>query len=124
MPQTVRRFAGNVFSVDLVAVQTQHLHPGEVSHVDRAAKAAQGEVCKMQERSECQTLQEKTISNAEIVKVTIIRSHLKLYMMLPTFGSCCPKNLKNDFSDHVKKVTMYNINHHNNHYLPKYFWTF
>lgn len=64
MPQTVRRFAGNVFGADLVAVQTQHLHPGEVGHVDRTAKAAQGEVCKIQERSECQTLQEKTISES------------------------------------------------------------
>lgn len=117
MPQTVRGFAGNVFGADLVAVQTQHLHPGEASHVDFAAKAAQGEVCKMQERSECQTLQEKTISDAEIVKVTIIRSHLKLYMMLPTSGLCLPKNLKNDFSDHLKKATMYNINHNNNHCL-------
>lgn len=100
VPQTVCRFAGNVFGADLVTVQTQHLHPGEISHVDRTAKAAQGEVCKMQELNECQTLQEKTISDAEIVKVTIIRSHLKLYMMLPTSGLCFAKNLKNDFSDH------------------------
>lgn len=122
MPQTVRRFAGNVFGADPVAVQTQHLHPGEVSHVDRTAKAPQGEVCKMQECSECQTLQEKTISDAEIVKVTIIRSHLKLEMMLPTSGLRFSKNLKNDSSDHLKKATMRNINHSNNHCLPKYFF--
>lgn len=96
MPQTVRRFAGNVFGADLVAIQTQHLHPGEVSHVDHTAKAAQGEVCKMQERSECQTLEEKTLSDAEIVKVPIIRSHLKnrTLMMLPTSGLCFPKKLE------------------------------
>lgn len=77
MPQTVRRFAGNVFGVDLVAVQAQHPHLGEGGHVDRTAKAAQGEVCKMQEHSESWTLEEKTISDAEILKVPTIRSHLK-----------------------------------------------
>lgn len=77
VPQTVRRFAGNVFGADLVSVQAQHPHLGEVAYVDRSAKAAQGEVCKMQERSQCWTFEEKTISNAEILKVPIIRSHLK-----------------------------------------------
>lgn len=51
VPQTVRRFAGNVFGADLVAVQGQHPHFGEVDHVDCTAKAAQEEVCKTQERS-------------------------------------------------------------------------
>lgn len=49
VPQTVRRFAGNVFGADLVAVQAQHPHLGKFGYVDHTAKAAQGEVCKMQE---------------------------------------------------------------------------
>lgn len=44
--QTVGRFAGNVFGIELVAVQAQHPHLGEVRHVDRTAEAAQRKLCK------------------------------------------------------------------------------
>lgn len=46
VPQTVGRFAGNVLGAELVAVQAQHLHLGEVRHVDGTAEAAQRKLCK------------------------------------------------------------------------------
>lgn len=44
--QTVGRFDGNVLGAQLVAVQAQHPHLGEVRHVDRTAETAQRKVCK------------------------------------------------------------------------------
>lgn len=46
VPQTVGRFAGNVLGAELVAIQAQHSHLGEVHHVDRTAETAQRKLCK------------------------------------------------------------------------------
>lgn len=44
--QTVGRFDGNVLGTQLVAVQAQHPHLGEVRHVNRITEAAQRKFCK------------------------------------------------------------------------------
>lgn len=59
-----RQYAASL-GMSSLAVLAQHPHLGEVDHVDRTAKAAQGEVCKMQERSKSWTLEENTLSDAD-----------------------------------------------------------